>query len=673
MRIRTWLICAWGCLLLTAPGAVAAGRSPTSALLVSAQDRILAVLVLAAMGPSRPVLLFDSRFPGIVDRYKQENRNNNLECLRRRDDLSETVTRMEQSVGAPCETVEGWLSLPAHLWPDAKSAIAASAQDDVWLLRAAAFAGATDSAVLVLDPAAPPPVEQLRSLALQTLYITPPVARWETVLSAAVPHTQRISHAEELTRELVTRLPNPPTVLVVANPADQRGTFSPSSLSLLAPLISAAHKAPLFLTERREAAAVEGEALAFLDATGLAPTHVILVGDELALRSHRVPDPVLAAGGPEARGGGTEVRVELFSAIHNNAPQDLIVGRIVAENPMAGSALLARRFHQQRREPAAPVHFLVNADSVFQLGEAISRTTVNDLRNAGISVKALYREEVSPKAIAKALATTDLLVWEGHPRDLTLKESGGIAVEEAPDYVFLQGCYTLDRSDPFILIENGTQAIVGTSAAVYSAPGSGFVRALFEELLYDSADLGTAVRNARNYLFAVARLQQERGHWEWRKTLRAALAFALWGDPTLRLPLSPGKPRLRSVQWSMGQNSLTLEIPDSRFEEVAVGRFRANPAPRAMLSGLVVREGEQLRVKDLYFTAARVSARAACAPASGWDVVSLYAPRTGTLFFLARPDWTLVHSAGRSGTFSFPLVTDPEQCASMAAPATPPR
>jgi hypothetical protein len=377
----------------------------------------------------------------------------------------------------------------------------------------------------------------------------------------------------------------------------------------------------------------------------------------------------LAAGGPEARGGGTVIRAEVFSEIQNDAPQDFVVGRIVAEDAAIGSGLLARQLHDAGGAASKPVRFLVNADSVFELGEVISRSTVHELQNLHIPVQAYYRGDVTADRIKKSLAEASLLVWEGHPRDLTLEQNGAADMEDAPDYVVLQGCYTFDRSDPFILIEKGTRAVVATSAAVYSAPGAAFTRALFDALLYENVDLGTAVRNARNYLLALARLQRDRGHKDWRKTFRAALAFALWGDPTLRLPLAPGKPKRAPVRWALRDSALSLEIPGDTLREAAAGQYRARPAPRAMLSGLVLPDGDERWVKELYFTAtpSRNSTTAACAPEPGWDVVSLHARRSGTLFFLARPDWTLIHTPSHAGTFSFPLVADPRAC-----PTTPP-
>jgi hypothetical protein len=326
-------------------------------------------------------------------------------------------------------------------------------------------------------------------------------------------------------------------------------------------------------------------------------------------------------------------------------------------------------------ECARSAVFLANADEIFALGETISRTTVEELRNVGIPVKSYFRDEITPELTKRVLRQTDVLVWEGHPRDLTLEESGGVSAEKTPQLVLLQGCYTLDRSDPLILIEKGTQAIVATSSAIYSASGSAFARAFVDGIVYGGRDLGTAVRDARNYLLALTRLKRDRHHPDWRKTYRAALAFALWGDPTARAPLTPGRAVQAPVQWSQQDGNLTLTIPTSTLREIAVGRYRARPAPRAMLGGLLLRTNDtaERRLKDVYFTAAATSPalRAACPPAPGWNVVSLFAPRSRTLTVLARPDWRFLN-APPHGTFTFPLVEDSAGCAVGESRLSPP-
>ena len=56
----------------------------------------------------------------------------------------------------------------------------------------------------------------------------------------------------------------------------------------------------------------------------------------------------------------------------------------------------------------------------------------------------------------------------------------------------------------------------------------------------------------------------------------------------------------------------------------------------------------------------------ACAPGSGWDVVSLYAPRTETLTVLARPDWKKIGQAPSRRPFAFPLAVDAPACPKVA-------
>jgi hypothetical protein len=382
---------------------------------------------------------------------------------------------LEATAGVPCTRVDDLAVLARRLWPSARTAVLAPSGGYDWLLRSAALAAAAGAALLPVgnDAAALP--AGLNGWPLDLIYVVPgAVAPTPAPPGAKVVH---VKSPEGVAKLALRRLGQPPQTIVVANPHDREGLFSPSSLSILAPLVAAAHRAPLVLVSDAAADTVEGEVHGFIDGHGLAPTHLYLVGDELALRSHRVPDPVLLAGGPEALGGGRDVRVELFSELQTERPQDYAVGRFVADSAASGSAILARQLHTGLGS-GEEVRILSNAEQEFALGETISRTTVSELRNLGVKVRATYGDAVSPAAIQEALEQAGLMLWEGHARDLTLEERGGIAVERTPPLVVLQGCYTLDRSDPFILFERGTQAIVATSAAIYSASGTSFARAL---------------------------------------------------------------------------------------------------------------------------------------------------------------------------------------------------
>jgi hypothetical protein len=654
--------------LALAPAAFAA---PTVHL-VPADDNALAIVTLIGRGLKDPVLLVDARDQAALSAAAAEWKGE-VECYYRPAAHHAVVEAMAVIADESCAATAS-LGVAVHeLWPQPKAVVVVLEQSYDWLLQGAAFAGATGAAILPLPAGARLDAAALGDWTqLERIYLTAGVEVDPSVDAAKVRRLNTPTAViDELKAEAGEKLGK---VVVVTNPQDRLGTFSPSSLSLVAPLVSAMHKAPLILASSAAGEVVEREVLAAIDTHALTASHIILVGDELGLRSHRIPDPVLAAGGPEARGGGTIVRVELFSQIQNEQPQDFAVGRVVAEDAAQASALLARQQHRRNNRAQRPVVFLTNADSVFALGETISRATTRDLSNLGVTVRAYYRGEITPEIIRQTMLQTNVLVWEGHPRDLTLEERGGIAVDTAPEIAILQGCYTLDRSDPMILIEKGTEAIVATSAAIYSAPGSAFARALFDAALYDDADLGIAVRNARNYLLALAQLQRLRGYKEWHKTFRAALAFALWGDPTLTIPLKTGKPSVKPVLWEASGDELTLSIPRQRMREIAVDNYVVKPAPRTMYGGLVVQmsDGKRRELKDMYYDVRRMpeEQKHVCRPDQTWgEVISLYAPRSRTLFVLARPEWEKYPERKQYGTYEFRLGRDASICVGPTQPA----
>lgn len=651
-------------ILLLLFAALPSFASAEEVLIAPADDRPLAAVLLSARGATDSVLLFDPRRTEPIQRFLKTFRGR-VRCFQRAATPAVVSQQMSTLAGGTCERIDRLPVFARQLRSAARSGIAVAASDYPALLRAAAFAASTQIALLPLDRNDTSQAVTEAVSGLDTIYRFRLPAGAKDRTGAAAGRVVDLDTAEALEREWLPLLaPSPPDALVIANPRDVDGLFSPSGLSLLAPLLSAAHRAPLLLVDGADPAAIEREALTFLDAARLHPTHIILVGDELALRSHTLPDPVITAGGPEARGGGKTLRVELFSEIQQQRPQDLSVGRIVAEDATSASVLLARQRHHASE--AKPVVLLGNADEAFSLGEAISRVTVEELRNVSVPVRAFYRDEITPAVVLDALDSTELLVWEGHARDLTLEERGGIAVGGAPEIAILQGCYTLDRSDPFILLEKGTFAIVASSAAIYSAPGSAFAHAIFDSFLYERADLGTAVRNARNFLFGLSQLQRSRNHPDWRKTYRAALAFALWGDPTLRPRLDSDRAKVAPVAWTPGHAGIDLDIPAETLPEVSSGNYRAQVPPRAQLGGLVLpsRSGVERRLKDLYFTVQRLprNAGAACAPNRGWSLWSAYAPRSGTLTVLARPDWVTLKNPARRGRFRFALVPEGAAC-----------
>jgi hypothetical protein len=663
-------------LAVAAPAVAAPAAKRTH--IVEVGDGPFASVMIAALGTTEPLLLFDAQDADAV-RAGASVLALPRTCIVRSDRAATTSAKLLADVaGAPCTTFASAAELARTRWSKPERVVVFADDDDGARVRAEGFAAATGSALLPLeggaglDAAALAPWEPSAVFVASASLLGREGALPDLGAGASVV---RLVDASEVLSAFRAVAGKDPASLILTNPADLSGLFSPSSLSVVSGLYAAVHGSPVFAVPSADPQEIETFAETLMRDANFLPAHIVLVGDELALRSHRIPDPVLAAGGPEARGGGTVVRAEIFSEIHEEKPQVFPVGRIVAENAAYASLSLARRLHADGKSTNKPVIFLTNADEVFPLGETISRTTVNDLRNLGVHVRAYFRDEITPEVSRQALEQTDVLVWEGHPRDLTLEERGGIAVDTAPKVAILQGCYTLDRNDPLILIEKGTQAIVATSAAIYSAPGSGFARALFDSITYDNADLGTAVRDARNYLLALALLRRQIGYKEWHKTYRAALAFALWGDPIYRAPMKVGAPEVRAASWKLDDDGLTLTIPRRRLREVNVGQYRAQPVPRVMYGGLVQPEGKALMLRDLFATVQNVppERRHACPPGPGWGVVSLYAEATQSLMILARPEWELLDTRSRSGDFDFALVADSQACAVLAnsAAATP--
>ncbi len=643
-----------------------AAAADKSVQIVEARDRAFAALVIAARGNQQPVLLFEPEDADAV-RETADLMPYPRSCVIRAKRVGTTAAALLAEIaGQPCTTPDDPAELARSLWSDPKVVVVYRDDDDEARVRAAGFAAATGAALWPLDGDQLLTTESLAPWKPESVYL----AGDDLTDGKAADFGSRLVEPSEITSAFQAVTGAAPKTLILTNPADLRGTFSPSGLSTVSGVLAAAHRSPVFPVPGADPAEIEKFANRLMKANDFLPEQILLVGDELAMRSHRVDDPVLAAGGPEARGGGTIVRVEIFSEIEHQRPQQFSLGRVVAENAVYASLSLARGLHVPSKLSDKPIVFLANADEVFKLGETISRTTVNELRNVGIPVRSYYRDEITPEISRQALGSTDVLVWEGHPRDLTLEEKGGVAIESAPRLVVLQGCYTLDRNDPLILIEKGTQAIVATSAAIYSAPGSGFARALFDAIAHDDADLGTAVRNARNYLLALALLKRERGHAGWQKTYRAALAFALWGDPTYRVHLAPGRPDVRPITWSVDDSGLKLTIPRRRTREVVVDEYRAAPVPRAMLGGVVDRVSDGRKATEMFGTTQTVAPERthACAPSEGWTVVSLYAPATETLTVLAMPQWKEIGTSSESGEFSFRLVADSSQCDAPDSP-----
>lgn len=408
-----------------------------------------------------------------------------------------------------------------------------------------------------------------------------------TTLSAAVGRKVRILSGKKALEAFQARAAGS-SHLVVAAPADIEGPFSPTSLSLSAVPWAISHGASLTWAGAGPGRGRSPEAAAAsLEAKGAGPFHSIsLMGDTVTLPMAEVADIDQVARGVK------NPRIHKVPAFVDAAggAADRAVGRLAALDTYDLSRWVVRMIHSvEHPDDGSGALVLANADHKFVLGETISRTTSSEMKNAGVKVESFYRDEIDRELIQRELPGHGLVIWEGHPRDLTLDDDA-LPVPEGhlpPATFFLQGCYTLDRADPYVLVERGANAVIGTYMAVYSASGSGFARAYINSQLHGEETAGQALSSARNYLLATVELKKRRGHKDWRKTLRAALSFELWGDPTAPLPVAMGKkPKKAPVQARLRGKDLTVTIPAAKLPKANAGDYFASIRPGAVLSAL---------------------------------------------------------------------------------------
>src|SRR5262245_51806814 len=230
-------------------------------------------------------------------------------------------------------------------------------------------------------------------------------------------------------------------------------------------------------------------------------------------------------------------------------PFPYAIGRLFHDDRAVVALMLARQRLIAREPAGSSRRALVASNPGNSLGllEVFSRNTAHELANAGYQVHGLYGKELTAGALRKAMVGPDVVLWEGHHNTL-VKEWGFPSWDEPlpPALVFLQSCLALQEDKAQPLLTRGAVAVVGSSTRIYSGSGGAFALAYFNALLHDGQTLGGALRQAKNFMTCYAALKQKRlGDQVARAGAnhRAAWAFTLWGDPTLRLapPKAPAK------------------------------------------------------------------------------------------------------------------------------------
>jgi hypothetical protein len=374
---------------------------------------------------------------------------------------------------------------------------------------------------------------------------------------------------------------------VVTNPADWGEGLG--GMSALAPWVAVQRRAALVCTN------AAGDDIEAVVRAALSRRHLedvdslILVAGLKAIPLQRRPNPI-----PTDR--DQYIEMEPFTP-EAASPYTFATGRLFNEEPAVVALMLARQ--RLLAEAAAPRKALVvsNAGGGLPLLEAFSRNTAKELRNTGYQTRALFGKEVNADDLRRMLPDYDLFLWEGHHNTLIQDWSFPDWDEPLPPaFVFLQSCLALHEWKAQPLLRRGAVGVVGSSTRIYSASGGACSLAFFDALLYDDRSLGGALRQAKNFLVAYARLKEKLLGKDAKRTganLRCAWAFTLWGDPTLKLPppAPPAQP-LPPVRYEIHGNTLVLSLPAAQHDKVVTTKYQAQIWPNARLAGLIRKEDE---------------------------------------------------------------------------------
>lgn len=475
---------------------------------------------------------------------------------------------------------------PEQLWdrffPTAERVVVCPAEPRAQLLQAACFAGVAKAPLFVTTGRAGEREELRRRL-----------DRWKTAKVYAVGDAAGL--CDELKDRKLVQVKNEQAlaslhagrlsragggnVLVVANPADDH-------MGPLATWVALERKAALVLTNPAGDNAEEVVRSALTD-------HRLHDADALIFVAAPGAIPMLRRRNPIPDDRDKWIEMEPFTP-QGNEPYTFATGRLFHEDRAAVPLMLARQ-RELARAPAPRVLAASNAGSSLPMLELFTRSTVQELRNAGLETTAMFGRDVKPDALRREMPEHDIFLWEGHHNTLMIDWAFTKWDEPLrPSLVFLQSCLALMEGKVFPLFDRGAVGVVGSSTRIYSATGGAYTLAFFDALLYERQSVGGALRHAKNYLHAVALLKRKRLGAEAKRTganERSAWAFTLWGDPTLKLPSRelPAE-ALPPVRHEVRGSTLVLAVPETRHARVVTPKYQTQIVPNARLAGLVRRE-----------------------------------------------------------------------------------
>jgi hypothetical protein len=376
--------------------------------------------------------------------------------------------------------------------------------------------------------------------------------------------------------------------VVLTNPEDNASDFG--GMSALAPWIALQKHAALLLTNSNGTnvhevvdCALRREALRHVDA-------LLLVANLRAIPMWHRPNPIPGDKDPH-------IEMEPLTP-SGNRPFTFATGRLFHQDRTVVPLLLARQ--RLLADAAGPRKALVvsNPGGSLSLLETFSRNTIQEMRNAGYQTTTLIGHQVNRDELRKQLASHDLFLWEGHHNTL-IHEYEFPTWDEAlpPTFVFLQSCLALTENKVQPLLGRGAVGVIGSSTRTYSASGGACSLAFFNALLYEEQSVGAALRQSKNFLLAYSLLKQKRLGEDAKRTganVRAAWAFTLWGDPTLKMPppqhsATDSRP-VPSIQHEVQGNTIRVSLPVQAQNPVRTDKYQVSLPANGRLAGLVRKE-----------------------------------------------------------------------------------
>jgi hypothetical protein len=247
--------------------------------------------------------------------------------------------------------------------------------------------------------------------------------------------------------------------LVLANPADA------ARLSALAPYVALRQRAALVLTNANGSDAGERIRATLSNNQLVTADSLTIVADLRAVPMERRPNPAKGKDAAIEMEPGTPRRDEPFT---------LATGRLFNADRAAVTLMLARA----RLLPVNATHKALvasNPGGGLPLLETFTRTTAQELRNAGYTVTARFEKQVNAQELRRLLPEHDVFLWEGHYK--TLVEHYGLpgwTEPLPPGLVFLQSCLALHEAVALPLVDRGAIAVAGSSTRIYAATGGAF-------------------------------------------------------------------------------------------------------------------------------------------------------------------------------------------------------